>query len=148
MQNLHPLSFKDDTAAKATLRKRRCMKMRIPHLHSPKTRHGGDRKSKKAKNQDADSAPRSFKDDTAAKTNQSARTVAVDVQIATNIPEPIRDMIRDTSLADNKSELLQLARLDADMQAEVVDRICVRTIACPCPATAPFCVSSGEHERP
>jgi hypothetical protein len=69
---------------------------------------------------DAESAPLSFKDDTAAKTNQSARTVAVDVQIANNIPEEIRDAIRDTPLADNKTELLQLSRLDPETQAAVL----------------------------
>jgi hypothetical protein len=68
----------------------------------PQAKHGGDRKSKQSKNQDADSAPRSFKDDTAAKTNQSARTIAEDVQIAKSIPEDVRDLIRDTPTADSK----------------------------------------------
>jgi len=70
----------------------------------PQVKHGGDRKSKKAENQDADSAPRSFKDDTAAKTKQSARTIAEDVQIANNIPEPIRD-------AQETREQLQILQL-------------------------------------
>ncbi len=72
----------------------------------PEAKHGGDRKSEKAKNQDADSAPRSFTQDTASKTSQSARTISEDVQIATDIPEEIRDAIRDTPVADNKEELL------------------------------------------
>lgn len=51
------------------------------------------------------------------------RVVHEDVQIATNIPEEIRDAIRDTPLADNKTELLALAKLDTEAQAEAIDLI-------------------------
>jgi ParB family chromosome partitioning protein len=78
----------------------------------PQVKHGGDRTSPQAKEQDADSASCSFAKDTAAKTNRSARTISEDVQIANRIPEQVRDLIRDTPLADNKSELLKLSRLD------------------------------------
>jgi hypothetical protein len=40
--------------------------------------------------------------DAAAKTKQSVRTIAEDVQIAKSIPEAVRDAIRDTPVADNE----------------------------------------------
>jgi ParB family chromosome partitioning protein len=69
----------------------------------------------------ADSA--SFAKDTAAKTKQSARTIAEDVQIANQITEPVRNSLRDTPTADSKSELLTIARLDAQTQTEVAEKI-------------------------
>lgn len=62
----------------------------------PQTEQGGDRKSKDAKNQTADSAvvsPPSFVKDTAAKTKQSERVVYEEVQIANRISEPVRNAI-------------------------------------------------------
>ncbi len=68
------------------------------------------RSNKAQGNTSADSAVASFTKDTAAKTSQSARTISEDVQIASRIPENVRDAIRDTPTADNKTELLTLAR--------------------------------------
>jgi hypothetical protein len=50
----------------------------------PQTKHGaiGRGSEKHIKEKGAESAPLSFKDDASAKTKQSARTIAVDVQIA------------------------------------------------------------------
>jgi hypothetical protein len=54
-----------------------------------------------------------FAKDAAAKTNQSARTVRKDVQIAKDIPKPVRDLIRDTPVADRKDDLLARSRMPA-----------------------------------
>lgn len=54
----------------------------------------------------------SFADTTAAKTHLTARTIQQEVQIATKLDEKVKEQIRDTPLADNKTELLRLARLD------------------------------------
>jgi ParB family chromosome partitioning protein len=91
----------------------------------PQVKQGarGRGSEKNVKEKDAESAPLSFVKDTAAKTKQSARTISEDVQIASRIPEQVRDLIRDTPLADNKSELLTLSRLDPTTQEEVAERI-------------------------
>jgi ParB family chromosome partitioning protein len=86
----------------------------------PQTKHGaiGNGRSR-----DAESASLNFTKDTAAKTSKSPRTISEDVQIAKNIPEPIRDQIRDTPLADKKTELVTLSRFDETTQQEVVELI-------------------------
>jgi hypothetical protein len=48
----------------------------------PQVKKGGDKQSQEAKKLSAESAVSSFTKDTSAKTKQSARTIAVDVQIA------------------------------------------------------------------
>jgi DNA modification methylase/ParB-like chromosome segregation protein Spo0J len=63
----------------------------------------------------------SFSEDTASKAGVSPRTVRHEVQIATNIDEKIKDQIRDTPLADNKKELLNLARVPREKQKAVVE---------------------------
>lgn len=74
----------------------------------------------------AESAKRtapSFVADTAAKTGASERTVRTDVQIGTAIDEPVRDMIRDTDIADKKTELLKLAQMPKEQQKSVAEKI-------------------------
>ncbi len=89
----------------------------------PQTKHGGlPGKAGGGKGtKDAESA--SFVQDTATKTGQSKRTVAVDVQIAKNIPKSIRDAIRDTPVANRKEDLLALARLPKATQSKVAKKI-------------------------
>jgi len=65
----------------------------------------------------------SFASDTAAKTGLTPRTIQQDVQIATRIIPEVRDMIRDTPLADSKRDLLALAREDPADQRRIVRRI-------------------------
>lgn len=67
----------------------------------------------------AESAP-TFAADTALRTRRSERTVQEDVQIGESIPEDVRDAIRDTPLAESKTDLLALARLPEERQREVV----------------------------
>ena len=52
-----------------------------------------------------------FAEDTARKAAVTPRSVQQDVQIAERIPEDVRDAIRDTLLADSKTDLLALARI-------------------------------------
>jgi N6-adenosine-specific RNA methylase IME4 len=66
----------------------------------------------------------SFADDTAAKTGLSDRTIRHEVQIASSIPEDVKEKIRGTDLADNKTELLRVARIkNPDEQKQVVERL-------------------------
>lgn len=89
----------------------------------PETRQGGlpgaSGGGKQAKTADI----ATFAEDAAAKSGLSARTVRQDVQIAQAIPEPIRDAIRDTPIADNQQELLKLARLPEEEQEAVAEAI-------------------------
>jgi hypothetical protein len=93
----------------------------------PETKAGvaGAIKSNKAQGNltSADSAVASFVKDTAAKTSKSSRTISEDVQIANRISEPVRDSIRQTPLADSKSELLIMSRLDTPLQIQVAEKI-------------------------
>lgn len=52
----------------------------------------------------------------------SSRSVRQSIQISRIAPE-IKEIIKDTPLADSKTELLTLAKLEPDMQKEVVDVI-------------------------
>jgi len=61
-----------------------------------------------------------FTEDSANKTGSSRRYIEQAVQIASNIPSDIKKMISNTELADNKVELLQLARLDKKLQYKVI----------------------------
>jgi site-specific DNA-methyltransferase (adenine-specific) len=64
-----------------------------------------------------------FTADVAAKTGLTPRTIRHDVQIATQIAEDVRDMLRETPLADSKKDLLQLARRPANEQRQIAKRI-------------------------
>jgi len=56
----------------------------------------------------------------------SARTAQVNKQIATAIAPAVKDRIRDTPLADQKTDLLTLARLPHETQARVLDQLDAR----------------------
>ncbi len=62
-----------------------------------------------------------FTQDTANRTNQSARTIEREIQIANRIPENVRDIIRETPLADKKTELLLLTQFDQTTQSQVAE---------------------------
>jgi len=84
----------------------------------PETRRGGDRRSEAARSNGNDFV--SFGADTSQKTGRSERAVQQDVQIAQSIPEDIRDAIRDTPLAESKTDLLAIARLPEEAQRAVI----------------------------
>jgi ParB family chromosome partitioning protein len=62
----------------------------------------------------------SFASDAASKTGASERTVREDVQIAESIPEDVRDALRETPVADSKTDLMGMARLTQEDQRAVV----------------------------
>jgi ParB-like chromosome segregation protein Spo0J len=87
----------------------------------PVIKWGGDRKSEQFKTTRC--RLDSFTVDTAAKTGLSRRTVERGVQIGTKIPQDVRDLIRHTPLADQKRELLELARKPEEEQREIAKKI-------------------------
>jgi len=62
---------------------------------------------------------KSFTEDTANKIGLSQRTIQRDIQIAEKIDSQVKDKIRNTEQADNKKELLLLARLGENILIEV-----------------------------
>lgn len=91
----------------------------------PETKHGGDRKSETAKikirNPDLDSD--SFVDDAAKKTGRGRTAIAEEIQIGKAIPQKVRDELRNTDVANKKTELLALAALPPPTQAAVAKRV-------------------------
>lgn len=57
-----------------------------------------------------------FANDTAAKTGASARTVRQDVQIGRDLSDEAKAILRNTPVADRKSDLRDIARLPAEQQ--------------------------------
>lgn len=87
----------------------------------PETKHGGDRKSASVKSSghDVHLISATFADDTATKTDQSARQVRRQVAIGEGLKD-IADEVAATSIADNQKELLALAKLPELEQRQVV----------------------------
>lgn len=65
----------------------------------------------------------SFAADAAEKMGVTERSVRQDVQIAEAIPEDVRDAIRDTPLAESKTDLLAMARLPEAEQRAVIAQV-------------------------
>lgn len=65
----------------------------------------------------------SFTENTSAKTGITKRTVQRDVKIGRDIAEDVRDAIRDTPVADQKTELLKLAQMPTEKQKEVAKKL-------------------------
>lgn len=97
-------------------------------LH-PEARHGGDRRSVAVGRPDhvAETATRSgtpsFADAMAASTGKSARTIRDNLYIAEHLNSEARKFIAGTPLADQKTELLALAKLSAEDQIKTSRRI-------------------------
>lgn len=64
-----------------------------------------------------------FSKDTATKINVTPRTVQQEVQIANKLSPEVKDILKDKPLADNKTELLKLARMEHLKQKEVVKKV-------------------------
>lgn len=65
----------------------------------------------------------SFTEDTADKTGKSRRTIEQEIQISKNISPEVKNKIRDTELADRKTDLLRLSRMEPEQQEKIVDQI-------------------------
>jgi len=114
----------------------------------PETRRGGDRKSENIKlrpaqldlnsgidsgivlsdaeltppgKQQTNEPPKSFAEDTALKTGQSARKIFEDIQINENLTDKAKNAILEQDVS--KKEALQLSRMKPEIQDSVVDRI-------------------------
>jgi len=68
-------------------------------------------------------SPGSFSADTASKTGVTSRTVQQEVQIASQIDSDVREAIRETPVADRKTDLLRLAQMKPDQQKAVSSKI-------------------------
>jgi N6-adenosine-specific RNA methylase IME4 len=100
-------------------------------LH-PETAHGGTRPGagRKSSRQNGDSketaaaAPRAerFSQDVAAKTGDSERSIQRRVQVAEDLDPRAKTVIAKTPLADQITELEQLAKLEPEKQVEVAKR--------------------------
>ena len=64
-----------------------------------------------------------FTENTAEKISNSTRTIQRLIQISKNIAPEIKEQIKDTPIADNKTELLSLARVEPEMQREIINVI-------------------------
>lgn len=106
----------------SVLERGECLKKRKEIYENlfPDTKKGGDRKSKNASKRNNFV---SFSENTAQQIGSSRRTIEHEVQIANNISPDIKKMIRNTELANNKVELLKLARLDDKLQHSVVKEL-------------------------
>ena len=92
----------------------------------PQTKRGGDRRSEDAKNQTPESGvwlSHSFVDDVVSKTGAKKTSVFESIQIARDIAPAVKDIIRDTDLADRKTDLLSISRLSPDHQMQVAQKI-------------------------
>ena len=61
----------------------------------------------------------SFARDTASKTGKTARSINLDVALGSALPDEVVHIISDSPIANNKSELKQLAKLPGDIQMTV-----------------------------
>jgi len=85
----------------------------------PETKKDSSERMKKIRRGDKLSlCQKSFTEDTANKIGLSQRTIQRDIQIAEKIDSQVKERIRNTELADNKKELLLLARLEENILIE------------------------------
>ena len=61
-----------------------------------------------------------FTENTAEKLNNSARSIQRLIHISKNITPEVKNIIKNTAIADSKTELLSLARIEPEKQLEVV----------------------------
>ena len=61
-----------------------------------------------------------FTENTADKISDSTRSIQRLMQISKNIAPDVKEQIKDTPIADSKTELLSLARVEPEMQKEIM----------------------------
>jgi N6-adenosine-specific RNA methylase IME4 len=91
---------------------------------NPRARHGGaPGKAGGGKARDPDSGSLvSFVDDTAAKTGRARSTIAEEVRIAQQLDPAVKERLRGTEIADNKTVLAALAAAPVEEQREIIAR--------------------------
>lgn len=87
----------------------------------PVRERGGPGRGKKTAEKISPVSP--FTSDTAKKTGKTPRAVRNEVRIGEQIPENVRNTIRETPIAQKQSELLKLARMEEDEQEAVAEVI-------------------------
>lgn len=92
---------------------------RLYLLKHPETKRGGDRGNQHTGGK-RQTETISFSQDAAEKIGVTDRSIRQDVQIAESIPADVRDALRDSPVADSKTDLLEMARLPEDAQREIV----------------------------
>lgn len=97
----------------------RSERKRLYEAMYPEVKHGGDRRSVSS----GHGGHLNYAEVTATEEGVTARTIRRSVAIAENIPEDVRDEIRDLPIADNQKELARLSKLDEDTQRRVVEKI-------------------------
>ena len=65
----------------------------------------------------------SFTKDTSAKTGKSPRTIEQEVQIATKIIPEVKEALADTPIANRKTDLIEIARMEPEKQKETARQI-------------------------
>jgi ParB-like chromosome segregation protein Spo0J len=90
-------------------------------LH-PETKHGGDRKSDGSKNQN-DNLSVCFSKEIAEKTGVSERTIERDLEVGEKLDPAAAEAIKDTPVADNRSQLKALADLAPADQRKAAKKI-------------------------
>ena len=106
--------------ARLTWRRQQVYERKYPQSRSKvagglgRQRGGGGGDSAGATIAPAESPPAaaSFADDTALRTGRAGRTVQLDAQVGRLLGEPALDVIERTPLANNRTELLKLARIE------------------------------------
>jgi hypothetical protein len=67
--------------------------------------------------------PLTFSEDTSKKTNQSQRTIQREIKMAEDIKSDVREKLHGTVVAEDKSELTKISKLDEKDQRKVADKI-------------------------
>jgi len=90
----------------------------VERSEHPETKQGVAGGKARQRSATADSAVAdTFATDTGAKTGQSARTVRQDVQVAESIPEDVREQLRESAIADAKTDRAECLRYDTISEA-------------------------------
>ena len=96
----------------------------------PETKHGaqgGGRQGKgtrsKTETPESGVSVPSFAEDTAAKVGKGKSTIHQEIQIDNNLDEGIKEQISETNLADSKTDLLKLSKMEPSEQRRIVERI-------------------------
>ncbi len=95
----------------------------IYEAKNPETKKGAKGGWHNNKTANLESEIISFSRDAAQATKTTKRTVEQDVKIATDIPEEVKEKLKDTPVADRKVDLLKISRMDKEEQEKVAEKI-------------------------
>lgn len=117
-ENLVRNDLTDLERAEHLATRKRLYLLKHPETANPNVRGGPGRGNKTTEI----SSAVSFAQDAAEKIGVTDRSIRQDVQIAESIPEDVREALRETPLADSKTDLLDIARLPEAAQRDVIAR--------------------------